>query len=132
MTLQLFKNLKNMAKRKISLEQLFEESRERQIRKKQQEKLKYKKAQEAIKKALADIQSKEQKKAAQNAQKQPQIKISRTIAVYKTRFIERFTDDELYSSRQELMEAEKRGEGRINWDVWDMLINNNSINFILP
>lgn len=121
-----------MAKRKISLEQLFEESRERQIRKKQQEKLKYKKAQEAIKKALADIQSKEQKKAAQNAQKQPQIKISRTLTIYNTRFIERFTDDELYSSRQELMEAERRGEGRINWDVWDMLINNNSINFILP
>ena len=31
-------------------------------------------------------------------------------------------EDDLYNTRQELMEAQERGEGAINWDVWDKLI----------
>jgi len=108
---------------KESLQRLFQESKERQERKKQLQQHKYKKAQQSVKKALADKQSKEQKKEAQNAQKQPQIKISRSIAIYNTKYIERFDDDDLYQTREELMEAEERGEGRINWIVFDALIS---------
>ncbi len=28
-------------------------------------------------------------------------------------------ESDLYQTRQELQEAEERGEGKINWDVWD-------------
>lgn len=32
-------------------------------------------------------------------------------------------EDDLYQTREELMEAEERGEGRINWIVFDALIS---------
>ena len=47
---------------KESLEKLFEASRLSSLKRKQQEQLKYKKAQEAVKKALAKQQSKKQEK----------------------------------------------------------------------
>ena len=34
-------------------------------------------------------------------------------------------EKELYTTREELQEAEKRGEGKINWDKWDELIAKN-------
>ncbi len=107
---------------KESLQRLFQESKERQKRKKQLQQRKYKKAQQSVKKALADKQSKEQKKAAQNDWKQPQIKISRTIAIYRTKYVERFDDDDLFTTREELQQWEKEHRPCINWEVWDKLI----------
>ena len=107
-----------------SLEKLFEASRLRQQRLKEQETKKYKKAQEDVKKALADKLSTKDKKLAQNGWKQPQIEFSRTITIYNTRYVERFVgDDDLYVTREQLKEAEERGEGKIKWDKFDELVN---------
>ena len=107
-----------------SLEKLFEASRLSSLKRKQKEQLKYKKAQEAIKKALADKLSTKDKKLAQNGWKQPQIEFSRTITIYNTRYVERFVgEDDLYVTREQLKEAEARGEGKIKWDKFDELVN---------
>ena len=107
-----------------SLQKLFEESRLRQQRLKEQEREKYKKASQSVKKVLADKLSTKQEKTSQNDWKQPQIELSRTIHIYNVKYIERFADDEdLYQTREELMGAERRGEGKINWDKWDELVN---------
>ena len=107
-----------------SLQRLFTESKRRQQRLKEQEREKYKKASQSVKKAIADKLSTKDEKTPQKAQEQPQIELSRTIHIYNVKYIERFADDEdLYQTREELMEAERRGEGKINWDKWDELVN---------
>ena len=107
-----------------SLEKLFEASRLRQQRLKEQETKKYKNAKQAVKKALADKLSTKDKKLAQNGWKQPQIEFSRTITIYNTKYIERFVgDDDLYVTREQLKEAEERGEGKVNWDRFNELVN---------
>lgn len=120
-----------------SLQRLFAESRLRQEKKqlklqkeeeKRQHKLNkekeieaYKKAQESIKKALAKQQSKQQKLEQQKALKQQKIECSRTIAIYHTRYVERYTaDDDLYTTREELEQAMPHN---INWVLWDELVN---------
>ncbi len=104
-----------------SLEKLFEASRLRQQRLKEQETKKYKKASQSVKKALADKLSIKQEKVAQNGWKQPQIEFSRTITIYNTKYIERFVgDDDLYKTRDELEEAMPHN---INWTLWDKLVN---------
>lgn len=60
-------------------------------------------------------------KAAQKPRKQPQMTFQ--ITEYHTRYIERYTPGEkLYQTREELKQAEERGEGKINWDAWNILI----------
>lgn len=103
-----------------SLQKLFEASRRRQQQLKEQESKKYRKAQEAVKKALAKQQSNGQEKTPQKPQKQPQIELSRTIHIYNVKYIERFADDDdLYQTREELEEAMPNN---INWRLWDKLI----------
>lgn len=106
---------------KESLQQLFASSRLRQEKKKRLQEQKYKNAQESTKKALADKLSVKQEKAAQKAQEQPQIELSRTLTIYNTKYIERFIgEDDLYTSREELEEAMPHN---INWTLWDSLVN---------
>lgn len=103
-----------------SLKKLFAESRARNAKRKQDEKLKYKKASQSVKKALADKLSIKQEKVAQKAQEQPQIESSRTITIYNTKYIERYASDEdLYQTREELEDAEPNN---INWELWDELV----------
>ena len=103
-----------------SLKKLFAESRERNAKRKQKEQLKYKKASQSVKKALADKLSIKQEKVAQKAQEQPQIEFSRTICIYNTKYIERYASDEdLYQTREELEDAEPNN---INWKLWDELV----------
>lgn len=103
-----------------SLKKLFAESRARNEKRKQDEKLKYKKASQSVKKALADKLSIKQEKVAQKAQKQPQIESTRFISVYNTKYIERYASDEdLYQTREELEDAEPNN---INWKLWDELV----------
>lgn len=103
-----------------SLKKLFAESRARNEKRKQEEQLKYKKASQSVKKALADKLSIEQKKTSQKAQKQPQIESTRFISVYNTKYIERYASDEdLYQTREELEDAEPNN---INWELWDELV----------
>ena len=105
---------------KESLEKLFAESRARNEKRKQEEQLKYKKASQSVKKALADKLSIKQEKVAQKAQEQPQIEFSRTICIYNTKYIERYaSDDDLYQTREELENAEPNN---INWKLWDELV----------
>lgn len=106
---------------KESLEKLFEASRLRNEKRKQEERLKYKKASQSVKKAIADKLSTKDKKLAQNGWKQPQIEFSRTITIYNTKYIERFIgEDDLYTSREELEQAMPHN---INWTLWDSLVN---------
>jgi hypothetical protein len=100
-----------------SLQKLFEASRLRNEKRKQEEQLKYKKAQESTKKTLAKQQSKKQEKTPQKGWKHPQI----TFRVYNIKYVERFADeDDLYTSREELEEAMPHN---INWTLWDSLVN---------
>ena len=102
-----------------SLQRLFEASRLRNEKKKQEEQLKYRKAQESTRKARALQQSKEKEKTSQKPLKQE----IRYITVYNSNFIEREPNDrDLYLTREELMEAEDRGEGKLNWSLLDKLI----------
>ena len=106
---------------KESLAKLFEASRLRQQRLKEQETKKYRNAQESTKKALADKLSTKDKKLAQNGWKQPQIEFSRAITIYNTKYVERFVgEDDLYTSREELEQAMPNN---INWRLWNSLVN---------
>ena len=103
-----------------SLVKLFEASRLRQQRLKEQKTKKYRNAQESTKKALADKLSTKDEKMPQKAQEQPQIEFSRIIAIYNTKYIERFIgEDDLYKTREELEEAMPHN---INWTLWDELV----------
>lgn len=107
-----------------SLQKLFEASKRRQQRLKEEETKKYRKAQQAVKKALDKQQSTKDEKLAQKAQKRQTEAFSRTISIYNSKYVERFIgEDDLYTTREELMEAEQRGEGKIKWDKWDSLVN---------
>ena len=104
-----------------SLDKLFEASRLSSLKRKQKEQLKYKKAQEAVKKALADKLSTKDKKLAQKAQEKQIEAFSRTITIYNTKYIERFIgEDDLYVTREQLEEAMPHN---INWTLWDELVN---------
>lgn len=106
---------------KESLEKLFEASRLRQQRLKEQKTKKYRNAQESTKKALADKLSTKDEKMPQKAQEQPKIEFSRTITIYNTKYVERFiSEDDLYKTREELEEAMPHN---INWTLWDELVN---------
>lgn len=49
-------------------------------------------------------------------------------SIYNNRYIERFpSDEDLYNSREEIMEAEKRNEGKINWDKFNQLVEKTKI-----
>lgn len=82
----------------------------------------------ALKRQRVDKLIKEREKASQNEQKQAIIQITiqtlRTpIPIYHSNQFERDSGEEdLYTTREELMEAEERGEGSINWDAFDKLI----------
>lgn len=102
-----------------SLQRLFETSRLRNEKKKQEEQLKYRKAQQDVKKALADKLSTKDEKTSQKPLKQE----IRYITVYNSNLIEREPNDrDLYLTRDELMAAEDRGEGKLNWSLLDKLI----------
>ena len=104
-----------------SLQKLFEASRLRNEKKKRLQEQKYKNAQQAVKKALADKLSTKDEKTPQKDWKQPQIELSRTIHIYNVKYIERFADDDdLYQTREELEEAMPNN---INWTLWDSLVN---------
>ena len=121
---------------KENLQKLFQASRERNQKKKEQLKqekyklnLQIQKVERAHLKTLLQ-QEKERKmeqlqalamKASQNQNKQP----SETChPPQSNKYIQRYSSDEnLYLTREELMAAEERGEGKINWELFDKLTN---------
>jgi len=125
-----------MIRTREQLQRLFQLSKERK-QKERQQKLKDRQQQyqllckevdkllkeeaERLKKEKAEQLQALAQKAAQNPRKQPQMTFQ--ITEYHTRYIERYTPDEkLYQTREELKQAEERGEGKINWDAWNILI----------
>lgn len=99
-----------------ALEKLFEASRRRQQKKKEAAKEAYRKASESIKRVLDSKLSTKQEEQPQDVRKWH-------LEVYRTKYIERCpSDDELYQTREQLKEAEARGEGKLNWDTFDKLI----------
>lgn len=118
-----------------SLQKLFQERKAINQRKKEKQKLqKQKEKQEKLlqlKKALKEAQEQEKKQKmeyikalAQKASPKPLKQASRHIvAVYNNRYVNRELSEEcLYLTREELMKAEKRGEGSIRWNVWNSLV----------
>lgn len=103
------------------LKKLFELSRQSQQRKKEQQKQRYKKASQDVKKALNRKQQREQKQSQPKPQKQ--VKITFSLSIYNTNLIERETaEEDLYQTREELQQWERENYPCINWDVWDRLV----------
>lgn len=109
---------------KEQLQLLFSERKRINEKRKERELKKQKERQERLKRfkdeRLPTIFKKTQ--PVQNKQ----IKCSFSITIYQSNLIERETaEEDLYQTREELMEAEDRGEGAINWELWDKLVNIN-------
>ena len=118
------------------LQRLFQESRARKLKEREEHKRQrqeqykalckqadrlLKEEAERLKKEKAEQLQVLAQKAAQKPQKQPQMTFQ--IIEYHTRYIERYTPvEKLYQTREELKQAEERGEGKINWDAWNRLI----------
>lgn len=111
-----------MLRTKEQLEKLFEQSRLSQLKKRAKEKEKYRKAQESVKKEL----TRKYKAEVKQIDNIPTHQSNRCkFYTYGTSTIERNTsEDDLYQTREELMEAEERGEGKLNWEVFDRLVSN--------
>lgn len=100
------------------LQQLFDKIKLSQQRKKEREKQHYKKASQDVKKALDRKHIKEQKQSQPEPLKQ--VKMAFSLSIYNSSLIERESaEEDLYQTREELMNDTT---GKINWDVWDRLV----------
>lgn len=136
----IYKRNKKMTKIRTStqLKQLFNETRARREKKLQEERQKRlqqrqetykqlcKRADELIKQAQEEEKRKKMEYLSTLMPKRSQKPLKqeiRYITVYNSNLIEREPNDrDLYLTREELMEAEDRGEGLINWSAWQRLI----------
>ena len=109
---------------KEQLQERFRISRERQAKKKEAER---KKRKEESDKRRKETMAELNKPRKINLVKldSPTITKERTIthyAVDDSSLISAILIGNLYETREELMEAEKRGEGKLNWDFFDKLV----------
>ena len=109
---------------KEQLQERFRISREKQAKKKEAERKK--------RKAESDKRRKETMAELNKPKKINLVKLD-TPTITKERTITHYVVDDsslisailignLYETREELMEAEKRGEGKLNWDFFDKLV----------
>ena len=109
---------------KEQLQERFRISRERQAKKKEAERKK--------RKAESDKRRKETMSELNKPRKINLVKLD-TPTITKERTITHYAVDDsslisailignLYETREELMEAEKRGEGKLNWEFFDKLV----------
>ena len=109
---------------KEQLQERFRISRERQEKKKEAERKK--------RKAESDKRRKETMAELNKPKKINLVKLD-TPTITKESTITHYTVDDsslisailignLYETREELMEAEKRGEGKLNWEFFDKLV----------
>ena len=109
---------------KEQLQERFKLSRERQAKKKEAERKK--------RKAESDKRRKETMAELNKPKKINLVKLD-TPTIIKERTITHYVVDDsslisailignLYETREELMEAEKRGEGKLNWEFFDKLV----------
>lgn len=123
-----------MIRNSEQLQQMFKASREKKEKERKRQQLKQeadKLLKEAIRanrnKRVAQQQAKQEKspqKALNEATEQSVTKYDlRYMKIYNKNIVERNPrEDALYLTREELMAAEERGEGKINWDVFDRLV----------
>lgn len=116
-----------------SLNKMFNQSRLKKERLKQQEKerkrkekLQLKKAKQLMQKTLLKYKKIEEEKEKKKQEKIERKKLKSSYYYFKinhTYLIERDTDEnELYTTFNELMEAQERGEGRINVEKWKEIV----------
>lgn len=106
-----------MLRTQEQLLKLFKDSREKQNKKKEEEKLKYKKASESIKKERAYKLSIKDKQTQQEPRKQT---LQRSMPIYNTRYIERFIDENEVYTKEELFNG--IDGGRINIVKYNELV----------
>jgi len=110
-----------MLRTKEQIQLFLNKTKQQKLKEKQRQKLKYKKAQEATKKIL---KGKSIKKAKQPPEKP--LKYAYSLTIYQSHQVERETnEDNLYSlyELQHIEELFPEEEGRINWIVWNKLID---------
>lgn len=111
---------------KEQLQERFRLSREKQAKKKEAERKK--------RKAESDKRRKETMAELNKPKKINLVKLDTPTTITKERTITHYVVDDsslisailignLYETREELMEAEKRGEGKLNWEFFDKLVN---------
>lgn len=123
-------------KTKESLQRMFNQSKQKQQRKTERQKRKkqyqreyqkkYRQQDQLLKKSFREEKKKLMdnlyaliKKRSQEVRKPP----SYEFKIYRTEFIERDTaEDDLYKTFNELMEAQERGEGKINVENWNNIV----------
>ena len=110
---------------KEQLQERFKLSREKQAKKKEAERKK--------RKAESDKRRKETMAELNKPRKINLVKLDTPPTITKERTITHYAVDDsslisailignLYETREELMEAEKRGEGKLNWEFFDKLV----------
>ena len=116
------------------LKAMFNQSRQRKEKERQRQRLEKQKQYKALckqadillKQALQDEKRKRMEQLQALVKKTPQKPLKWTITEFtmsNNRYIEKDNDGlHYYQTREELMAAEERGEGKINWTVWDRLI----------
>lgn len=106
------------------LQQMLEERKRIQQRKKEREKQRYKKASEKVQQQLKRKYNKN-KKQSQPKEKKVQI-IHYTVSIYHSNLIERELDENELYTKEELQNIETlypNETGRINWTVYQQLVN---------
>ena len=78
---------------------------------------KRKRAEELIKKLKIH-----QQKTLEQEPEETMNKFARWMKIKPKNNVGDFNEDTLYLTREELIEAEKRGEGKINWPVFDRMV----------
>lgn len=109
---------------KEQLQERFKLSRERQAKKKEAERKKRKaESDKRRKETMAELNK--PRKINLVKLETPKITKERTITHYvvdDSSLISAILIGNLYETREELMEAEKRGEGKLNWEFFDKLV----------
>lgn len=116
------------------LKAMFNQSRQRKEKERQCQRLEKQKQYKALckqadillKQALQDEKRKRMEQLQALTKKTPQKQRKCTVTEFyisNNRYIDKDNDwIHYYQTREELKQAEERGEGKINWTVWDRLI----------
>ena len=116
---------------KEQLQERFRISREKQANKKEAERKK-KEAERKKRKAESDKLRKETMAELNRPKKITLVKLDAPITAKEWKhyvvdncssIISRILVGDIYETREELMEAEKRGEGKLNWEFFNKLVN---------
>ena len=115
---------------KEQLQERFKLSRERQAKKKEAERKK-KEAERKKRKEESDKRRKETMAELNKPRKINLVKLDTStekewkhyVVDNASSIISRILVGDIYETREELMEAEKRGEGKLNWEFFNKLVN---------